>query len=110
MNSEIINNLESVLNNIAEYEQYSEDYFNIELHEDMNTLIDELAVNSIEDCNEDLIREYYDEVFTVYCENRAYNKDNAEYNKYLKTALDYMQLVISEFDSEIRFIDINEYL
>jgi len=110
MNNETIDNINTVLENIAKYEELSEDLFYIELHEDLNTLIDELSVKSIDDCDIDLIREYLDTVLNVYADNYKNNTTSLEYNEYLDTALQYMQLVISEIDSETRFIDYKEYL
>jgi len=110
MNNETIDSINTVLENIAKYEELSEDLFNIELHEDLNTLIDELSVKSIDDCDIDLIREYYDTVLNAYADNYKNDTTSLEYNEYLDTALQYMQLVISEIDSETRFIDYKEYL
>lgn len=112
MNKEtiMINDINTVLENIAKYEELSEDLFCIELHEDLNTLIDELSVKSIDDCDIDLILEYLDTVLNVYADNYKNNTTSLEYNEYLDTAMIYMQYVIKEFDSEIRFIDYKELL
>ena len=112
MNKEsiMINDINTVLENIAKYEELSEDLFCIELHEDLNTLIDELSVKSIDDCDIDLILEYLDTVLNVYADNYNNNTTCLEYNEYLDTAMIYMQYVIKEFDSEIRFIDYKELL
>lgn len=112
MNNEtiMINNINTVLENIAKYEELSEDLFNIELHEDLNTLIDELSVKSIDDCDIDLILEYYDTVLNVYADNYKNNTTSLEYNEYLDTAMIYMQYVIKEFDNDYNFIDYKEYL
>ena len=110
MNKETINNINTVLENIAKYEELSEDLFNIELHEDLNTLIDELSVKSIDDCDIDLILYYYDTVLNVYADNYNDNTTSLEYNEYLDTAMIYMQYVIKEFDDDYNFIDYKELL
>lgn len=109
-NTKMINNINTVLENIAKYEELSEDLFCIELHEDLNTLIDELSVKSIDDCDIDLILEYYDIVLNVYADNYKNNTTSLEYNEYLDTAMIYMQYVIKEFNDDYNFIDYKEYL
>lgn len=112
MNNEtiMINDINTVLENIAKYEELSEDLFCIELHEDLNTLIDELSVKSIKDCDIDLILEYYDTVLNVYADNYNDNTTSLEYNEYLDTAMIYMQYVIKEFNNDYNFINHKEYL
>lgn len=112
MNNEtiMINNINTVLENIAKYEELSEDLFCIELHEDLNTLIDELSVKSIDDCDIDLILEYYDTVLNVYADNYNDNTTSLEYNEYLDTAMIYMQYVIKEFNDDYNFINHKELL
>ena len=112
MNKEsiMINNINTVLENIAKYEELSEDLFCIELHEDLNTLIDELSVKSIDDCDIDLILEYYDTVLNVYADNYNDNTTSLEYNEYLDTAMIYMQYVIKEFNDDYNFINHKELL
>ena len=109
-NTKMINNINTVLENIAKYEELSEDLVCIELHEDLNTLIDELSVKSIDDCDIDLILEYYDIVLNVYADNYKNNTTSLEYNEYLDTAMIYMQYVIKEFNDDYNFIDYKEYL
>jgi hypothetical protein len=101
MNTEhcvIITNINNIIINLRE----SNTEFDNALYNDLNTLIEELNTNNIDDCDCDLINEYYNEVFNACIDDNT--------NKSLNTALHYMQLVMSEFDDEIRFIDINEYL
>lgn len=93
MNNEIVSNIKSVITNLRQ----SNTVFDDTVYRDLNTLID-----TIDDYDCDLIKEHYDTVFNACIDDST--------NKYLNNALQYMQLVISEFDSEIRFIDINEYL
>lgn len=91
MNTEIKSNIESIITNLRQ----SNTVFSESLYNDLNEFI-----NNEDDL--DLITEHYDDVFNACIDDNT--------NKYLNTALQYMQLVMSEYDDEIRFIDINEYL
>jgi len=102
MNSEIINNLESAINSIEQFEKETNTSIRKLAIADIDTLIDQLSEYTIDECDIDLVLESHDEIFE-YCIKYSDNKS-------INDALQYVQLVISEFDSEIRFIDINEYL